>query len=884
MATVAGALTMPRSATGVLRRIAVLGCLLLIEGGRPPTAEWKLPEPADSVPHWARKWSRGPKAPCRRHRQAPAVGTVATGAWTERDTRAAVARIDSSAARGFQCSAADELLALSAHVEGRQTGLARESLERALRLALAGDDATLLARVVQKLASLESNEQNARRAWELSLASCFLWQQTGDFEAWAASRFNLGVLLFWMGRIDEAEELLRQLLLSLEVRGRCCRPVIASTLTILGRIDIAQGDLDGAEGLLARALEARARAGDQAVASTLDAICRLRIEQRDFRRAASLNQQVLSLVGGSLRSEANALATKAEIAVGLGRPAAALDLARRSRRLIADSGGQDPNLDLHSHFVEATAQRALGRAALADASMEALMARLEAYRQAGQGSLVVPFFAARRLYVAAWVADLLARGRAVEAFEISEWTRARGLLDRLVWPPVAMRERASPAQLQEDQRLRQEIAALGAQVEELAAGDRATAVELGSQARSLRLSLLALEAEMRPTSIAVAARPIGLREAQALIDDDTLVLCYWLGEEHSVVWALEPRRSWVAAGLPARHVLDRAAIRLRDLIAKGEGADHETRAELQALGDALLAPVAAQLRTARSIVVVPDSELGEVPFAALPLPARGGEEPRRLVDHAPVTVVHSLSVLAAIRGHAEERRRRQELVLAAMVDPVYGPADSRFPRSRRGRALLTPARRRLGESGREVSGVVARLGRSRARLWRGLDASRQHVLAGWLDRTRFVHLGAHADLHRADPELSAIYLSAVDREGSAVDGALRLQDLERVRLAAEVVALAGCRTGGGRNYLGEGPLALPRGFMLAGAASVVATLWRVGDEPTASFFERFWMGVVDRGLPPAQALREAQLALAHSGRWQHPRHWAGFVLLGEWAG
>jgi CHAT domain-containing protein len=70
--------------------------------------------------------------------------------------------------------------------------------------------------------------------------------------------------------------------------------------------------------------------------------------------------------------------------------------------------------------------------------------------------------------------------------------------------------------------------------------------------------------------------------------------------------------------------------------------------------------------------------------------------------------------------------------------------------------------------------------------------------------------------------------------------------------------------------------------MYAGARRVVASLWQVDDESTAELMKRFYRGMLERRLPPAAALREAQLELAATERWRSPFHWAAFVLQGEW--
>jgi CHAT domain-containing protein len=70
--------------------------------------------------------------------------------------------------------------------------------------------------------------------------------------------------------------------------------------------------------------------------------------------------------------------------------------------------------------------------------------------------------------------------------------------------------------------------------------------------------------------------------------------------------------------------------------------------------------------------------------------------------------------------------------------------------------------------------------------------------------------------------------------------------------------------------------------MTAGARTVVASLWQVPDRATAELMRQFYGYMLDEGLPPAAALRKAQLASAAQRRWSDPYFWGGFVLVGDW--
>jgi len=116
-----------------------------------------------------------------------------------------------------------------------------------------------------------------------------------------------------------------------------------------------------------------------------------------------------------------------------------------------------------------------------------------------------------------------------------------------------------------------------------------------------------------------------------------------------------------------------------------------------------------------------------------------------------------------------------------------------------------------------------------------------------------------------------------------VDGFLQLWDIYNLHLPADLVVLSACQTALGKEIKGEGLVGLTRGFMYAGAARVVASLWQVDDVATAELMSLFYQGVLKKNLPPATALRAAQVQMWKQKRWQEdPYFWGAFQLQGEW--
>ena len=133
------------------------------------------------------------------------------------------------------------------------------------------------------------------------------------------------------------------------------------------------------------------------------------------------------------------------------------------------------------------------------------------------------------------------------------------------------------------------------------------------------------------------------------------------------------------------------------------------------------------------------------------------------------------------------------------------------------------------------------------------------------------------------PELSGLVLSLYDEDRRPVDGFLRLNEIFNLRLPVQVVVLSACESGQGKQVKGEGLVGLTRGFMYAGAASLVVSLWEVDDAATTELMIRFYRGLlgIDH-LRPAAALRAAESSMMKEGKWGHPYYWAPFIIEGEW--
>ncbi len=504
--------------------------------------------------------------------------------------------------------------------------------------------------------------------------------------------------------------------------------------------------------------------------------------------------------------------------------------------------------------------------------------------------------------------DAEAAGRALV---LNERALARGLLDHISqvgWDDARL---TSGAPAVERQRVREQwrVRVAQFQIAVHTPGDRDRAEKLRQEMTALDLQLRDLEAraEIADARRARLVRPqvLELDALQALLDDETTLLEYALGEPQSYVWVVSAR-SVRAFRLAPRAEIESAARAVHHDLTTPTGASQPAAAERRRmLSRLVLAPASSQLTGTRRLVVVAAGALSLVPFAPLPFEPESANGPP-LLSRFEIVHVPSATTLAAMRA-LTERRPRPSKHTVVFADPIFETADPRV--SARGTRAASPPRQGASRSAEDVrppEGVVARtltpLGASFPRLpfsraeanalqalapgqvTMFLDglATRDRALGLALADYRFIHFATHGVVHPDVPSLSSIVLSFVDASGGKRDPLLTLTDIYEMRLGADVVVLSACSTAEGRHVPGEGPIGLARGFMYAGAPRVIASFWRVNDMATAELMKRFYRGMLAEGLTAGAALRKAQGQIAAIPRWASPYYWAPFVLQGDW--
>jgi CHAT domain-containing protein len=350
----------------------------------------------------------------------------------------------------------------------------------------------------------------------------------------------------------------------------------------------------------------------------------------------------------------------------------------------------------------------------------------------------------------------------------------------------------------------------------------------------------------------------------------------------------------------------------------------------------------------RTVVVAPDGALTWLPWAALP----GREPGRLLLEEYALAVVPDGQFLLDLLLASPSKGKQDVLLAAGGIDYDQPAAAAPAPPAEGLARAPQPAKERpfwsaLPATAQELAQVERLAGKRTVVKRQGSAASSGQLLAD-LPQARWAHLATHGFF--ADPSVRSVFqLSPEDYKrsqkgeriglgarsplvlsGLVCAGANRpVNDPEKDDggiLTAEAIAglsldglelavLSACETGLGESGGGEGVFGLQRAFHIAGARTVVASLWKIDDAATQALMQEFYRNLWERKLPKLEALRRAQLAMllhydAKAGRLRAPGaavpvdpaelaaareklrtagrpplpplYWAGFVLSGDW--
>jgi CHAT domain-containing protein/Tfp pilus assembly protein PilF len=400
----------------------------------------------------------------------------------------------------------------------------------------------------------------------------------------------------------------------------------------------------------------------------------------------------------------------------------------------------------------------------------------------------------------------------------------------------------------------------------------------------------------------------------------------WLFEQRLTAFVLSPGSAVVRIELGPMAPIEAAIASWRSLTkTRGEGKDHPG----DTLRKLLWEPLATHVTGAKTVLIAPDGALGTFPFAALP----GSKAGSYLLEETALAVAPMPRHLPVLLAQAKSPETEPALLLVGDVDfeAAAGEGGGGGHTAATSRSGARHAWKKLEGTRGEIVTIrdtfEQRFSQGTVKVLRGPQATEQ-ALRDLAKQYTHLHLATHGFF--APPEvksalaldatalrngdllgnrevisgfdpglMSGLVLAGANRvpEPGKDDGILTALEVAELDLTkGQLVVLSACETGLGKVAGGEGLLGLQRAFQVAGAKSVVASLWQVDDDATRKLMERFYENLWQKKLSRQEALRQAQLAMLRGElvrgaevektepgpRRLPPHYWAAFVLSGDW--
>jgi CHAT domain-containing protein len=456
------------------------------------------------------------------------------------------------------------------------------------------------------------------------------------------------------------------------------------------------------------------------------------------------------------------------------------------------------------------------------------------------------------------------------AFEILERARGRAVADA-----IRNHSSAAPKSDEETQALEREINQIQTRLQFTTFSDRTQTDALLDQLWRAKERLNSIpQPRTRFQELTIRSSPVSVEHLSNILDPDEVVLEYLLSEPASYCLIITTQNFDIVPLAGRKKLESQIGDHLTDIRSA-----KPTIQRAKQLYSMLLRPVLRSPDQFRHLTIVADGKLHLLPFESL-VDSKG----QFVLQSHTVSVAPSATVYYLLS--TAQTADRGQLPFLGLGGVPYGREISHgqqvFPQaaSTSGGAwnYALSGLKPLPGAADEVESIAGIMG-NRSITLIGPRATKAAFLSQRLPAFRILHFAVHALSDATFPDRSSLVLGRDPNSG--MDGLLQERDIRHLNLNAELVVLSACDTNLGRLQEQEGMVNLVRAFFYAGARTVVASLWKVGDDSTANLMKRFY-GYLARGDGKGSALRRAKLDIIRQyGKDASPYFWAGFTLHGD---
>lgn len=733
--------------------------------------------------------------------------------------------------------------------------LALESYSRAEKVFEASGEKPSLAIVLSNIGTSYSEIGNYRMSLQYAIRALKLREELGKERGVIASLINIGFVHEKQGNYDLALDLYsRAEALLQKARDKSLEGTV---LNNIGGIHALTGAYEQALKYFARSRVVREELGDKSgVGSVFYSMAGTYELMGRFEDSFAYYEKTLAMF-----EELNMKARAAEALLGLSTVSFTLKKYEQSEAFAARALDASNELDFPDLKWAALTQQAkilLHKQDWNRAEQTLLQAieAVESLRQQVVGPEIASqqFFTSREEPFYLMVHYLVQQDRDLEAFQYAERIRGRALLDVLqsgrieITKQMSMEEATAERELRSDLRIANTL--LQAEKDK-GNPDHARLSKFKNQVRAARMALENFQTNLYATHPALKIQRADIssiepRKITTLLQKESAILEYSVSKERTFlfVWTQENGEPGLRV-IPIPISQKVLAQQTRAYRKQLETRDLRVEQTSRKLYDMLLAPAENYFAKKRSIILVPDRELWDLPFQAL----QSGKNSKSLLERFSVSYASSLAVLHEMLSGPGERTASSGLLALASSLP--------------GAEM-------------EVRNLSQIYGSRKSRIYTGSQA-REGVLKKEASDYEIIHLAAHGVLDNSSPMYSYLQFAREKTE----DGMLEPWEVMDLDLNTSLVVLSSCESGRGKIGAGEGMIGFTWALFVAGSPSTVVSEWKVDSESTAILMAEFHRNLKVRKLSKAEALRQAALKMRANPKYRHPYYWAPFIVIGD---
>jgi CHAT domain-containing protein/Flp pilus assembly protein TadD len=795
-----------------------------------------------------------------------------------------------------------------------------------------GENHPHVATSLSNLAGLYSFQGRYNEAEPLYERSLAIYEKAlGENHPDVATSLNdLALLHHSQGRYNEAEPLYQR---SLAIREKALgenHPSVATSLNNLANLYRDQGRYDEAEPLYERSLAIFEKAlgeSHPSVATSLNNLASLYFAQGRYSEAELLYQRSLAIyekaLGENHPSVATSLNNLANLYRDQGRYDQAEPLLQRSLAIWEKTLGEN-----HPHVATSLSNLAVfyqvqGNTIQAinflsrglDEQEQNLNVLLATGSERQKQDSMKTVYNATNFAISLHIQDAPNNSEAARLALTTLLRRKGRILDVMTDNLQLLRENITP----ENQQLLDELATVRTELATLIYNQPETLTEeqYRQQVANLREKSEQLEAELsrRSAEFRTISEPVTIEAVQQFIPEDAALVEFVLYDPfdgkadnfHYAAYILkssgEPQ--WVDLGEAEpihKAAFFRFTLALKDKKDAFIGNTDDIKQTGRKVDELLMQPIREKLGNVNHIIISPDAQLNLIPFAALV-----DENNRYLLETYQITYLTTGRDL--IRLQLEYSHKQPPVIVA---NPDYDkpgePTTVAVSNTRGINQLSRGVDMSFGAlpGTAEEAKVIAPL-LSDVTLLTQSQATENAVKQ--LQAPNILHIATHGfflkNLPRVEPDNTFGFISENSQQNTPIqenpllrsglafagfnpresgedDGVLTALEVANLKLrGTKLVVLSACETGLGEIENGEGVYGLRRAFTLAGAESLLMSLWTVSDEGTKELMIKYYQRLL-QNQGRSEAWRQTQLEMLNSQDYQHPYFWAAFVPVGDW--